>query len=150
MKVLFKKHVVNVWKPWEVKDVKPGYAQNFLFPHGHAVEYTDVIAKSMKQSQKKEEAHRIELIENRHEIVEKLNGNKLEFQLKTWANDKVYGWIWEKDILTALKKKYKVELTKKHVELMDGHLKKLWSHDIYIKVWKDAMAKMQVIISAQS
>jgi hypothetical protein len=27
---------------------------------------------------------------------------------------------------------------------MDGHLKKLWEHDVYIKLWKDAMAKMKV------
>ena len=147
MKVLFKKHVINVWKPWEIKEVKAWYAQNFLFPHGHAVEYTAQIAKSLKTSQKKEEAHRIELIANRHEIVEKLNGQTLEFALKTWAWEKVYGWVWEKDILLQLKKKYKVELTKKHIELMDGHLKKLWEHDVYVKVWKDAMAKMKVLVT---
>ena len=147
MKVLFKKHVINVGKVWEIKEVKPWYAQNFLFPNGSAVEYTSQVAKSIKTSQKKEEAHRIELIANRHEIVEKLNGQTLAFKLKTWANDKVYGGIGEKDILQELKKKFKVELTKKHVELMDGHLKKLWDHDVYIKVGKDAMAKMKVHIS---
>jgi len=147
MKVLFKKHVINVGKPWEIKEVKPWYAQNFLFPAGHAIEYTPQIERSMKSSQKREEAHRIELIANRHEIVEKLNGKILEFELKTWVNEKVYGGIWEKDILLELKKNFKVELTKKHIELMDGHLKKLWEHDVYIKVGKDAMAKMKAHIS---
>ncbi len=150
MKVLFKKHVINVGKVWEIKEVKPWYAQNFLFPNGSAVEYTAQVAKSMKTSQRKEEAHRIELIANRHEIVEKLNGQTLDFELKTWGNDKVYGGIWEKDILLQLKKKFKVDLTKKHIDLMDGHLKKLWEHDVYVKVWKDAMAKMKAVISPLS
>jgi len=148
MKVLFKKHVVNVGKVGEVKEVKPGYAQNFLFPQGHAVEYTPQIAKSIKMSQRKDEAHRRDLLENRYEIAETLNGKELHFHLKTWASDKVYGWIGEKDILEAIKKEFKTELSKKHVELHDGHLKRLWSHDVFIKVWKDAMAKMTVHLHA--
>lgn len=149
MKVLFKKHVINVGKVGEVKEVKSGYAQNFLFPQWSAVEYTPAIAKSMKNSQIKQEAHRRELVENRHDLVSILNGKTLNFSLKTWVNDKVYGWIGEKDIIALVKKNFKIELTKKHIDLMDWHLKKLWEHDVYIKVWKDAMAKMKVDISAE-
>jgi hypothetical protein len=31
----------------------------------------------------------------------------------------------------------------------DGHLKKLWEHQIFIKLWKDAMTKIFVNIEAQ-
>lgn len=150
MKVLFKKHVVNVWKVWEIKEVKPGYAQNFLLPQGHAVEVTDAVLKKMKQAGQKDEAHRRDLISGRHEIVEKLNGKSLQFSLTSWENGKVYGGIGEKDIISEIKKLYKIELSKKHISLMDGHLKKLWEHDVYIKLWKDAMAKMKVELKPTS
>lgn len=149
MKVLFLKHVINVWKEWEIKEVKPWYAANMLFPKGLAVELTPEAEKKHKDKLKREEAHKRELIENRHNIVDKINWIKLDFTLKTWANHKVYGWIWEKDILSTLKKKFKIDLTKKHIDMPDWHIKKLWESQIYIKLGKDAMAKIFVNINEE-
>ena len=146
MKVLFLKHVINVWKEGEIKEVKPGYAANMLFPKGLAVELTQEAEKKHKDKLKKEDAHKRELIENRHNLSEILNHKKLEFTLKTGVNHKVYGWIWEKDIIQEIKKKYKIELSKKHIEMPDGHIKKLWENQIFIKLGKDAMAKIFIII----
>ncbi len=147
MKVLFLKHVVNVWKEWEIKEVKPGYAANMLFPKWYAIELTPEAEKKHKEKLKKQEAHKREMIENRHNLVEQLNNKKLNFTLKTWANHKVYWGIWEKDIISEIKKKFKIELSKKHIEMPDGHIKKLWENQIFIKLWKDAMAKMFVVIN---
>ncbi len=149
MKVLFLKHVINVWKQWEIKEVKPGYAANMLFPKGLAIELTPEAESRHKAKLKREEAHKRELIENRHKISETLNGQKLEFALKTWANDKVYWGIWEKDIIREIKKKFKIDLTKKHIDMPDGHIKKLWENQIFVKLWKDAMAKVFIIIKKQ-
>ena len=66
MKVLFLKHVVNVGKEGEIKDVKPGYAANCLFPQGFAIELTPAEEKKYKAKLKREDTHRRELIENRH------------------------------------------------------------------------------------
>ena len=149
MKVLFLKHVINVWKEGEIKEVKPWYAANMLFPKGYAIELTAENEKKYKEKWKKEERHRMELIENRHSISETINGKSLTFTLRTWANKKVYWWIGEKDIIAEIKKLYKVELTKKHIEMPDGHLKKLWENQVFIKLWKDSMAKVTIIINEE-
>ena len=149
MKVLFLKHVLNVWKEGDIKEVKPGYAANMLFPKGLAVELTPAAEKKHKDKLKREETHKRELIENRHNLSEILNWVKLEFTLKTWANHKVYWWIWEKDIIVEIKKKHKIELSKKHIEMPDGHIKKLWESQVYIKLGKDAMAKVFIIINEE-
>jgi len=147
MKVLFLKHVINVWKPWDVKDVKPGYAANMLFPKGLAIELTPQAEKEHKAKLQREESHKRWLIEGRHNVVDQLNNKKLEFVVKTGANHKVYWWVWEKDIIREIKKNFNIELTKKHINMMDGHIKKLWEHQIFVKLWKDAMAKMFVIVN---
>jgi ribosomal protein L9 len=69
--------------------------------------------------------------------------------LKTWWWDKVFGWIWEKDIIEKVKKDFKIELSKKHIDLPDGHIKKLWEHQVFIKLWKDAMAKMFISVERE-
>lgn len=146
MKVLFLKHVINVWKEWEIKEVKPGFAANMLFPKWLAIELTPQAEKEHKEKMKREDAHKRWLIENRHRISDELNWQKLEFVLKTWTNHKVYGGIWEKDVIREIKKKFKIELSKKHIDMPDGHIKKLWESQIYIKLGKDAMAKMFILI----
>jgi len=149
MKVLFLKHLINVGKEWEIKEVKPGYASNMLIPQWLAIELTPEAEKKYRDKIKKDEKHRMELIENRHIISESLNHKKLDFVLKTWTNNKVYGWIWEKDIIEYIKKKFKIELTKKHIDMPNGHLKKIWEHIVYIKLWKDAMAKIFININEE-
>jgi hypothetical protein len=44
-----------------------------LLPQGLAVELTPEVEKQYKEKQKKEEKHRQMLIEDRHNIVEKIN-----------------------------------------------------------------------------
>lgn len=149
MKVLFLENVLHVAKKGDIKEVKPGYAQNMLFPKKLAVELSQQVEAEMKAKQKKDDAHRRELLENRHNISENLTWKKLYFKLKTWAWNKVYGGIWEKDIISEIKNKFKIELTKKHIDMPDGHLKKLWEKDIYIKLGKDAMAKLTVVVESE-
>lgn len=149
MKVLFLEHVINVWKKWEIKEVKPGYAANMLLPKWLAVELTPAAEKDHKDKLKREETHKRQLIEWRHSISETLNGKKLEFTLRTWTNSKVYWWIWEKDIIREIKKKFKIDLAKKHIDMPSGHIKKLWESQVFVKLWKDAMAKIFIIIKEQ-
>jgi len=59
--------------------VSDSYASNFLIPKKLAKRLTPQEEKKLLQEQKKQEAHRVELLENRHKIVEELNGITLEF-----------------------------------------------------------------------
>jgi ribosomal protein L9 len=42
-----------------------------------------------------------------------------------------------------------LDLTKKHINLPWGHIKKIWESQVFIKLGKDAMAKMFVIIESE-
>ncbi|MCP4523423.1 MAG: 50S ribosomal protein L9 [Candidatus Gracilibacteria bacterium] len=148
MKVLFLQNVIHVAKAGEIKDVKPGYAANMLFPKNLAKELTPEIEQQYKNQLKKEDFHRRELLENRHNLTDILNGKEFIFTLKTGVNDKVYGAIGEKDIIQAVKKKHKIELSKKHV-LLDGHIKTLGETTVFIKLGKGSQAKIKVIINAE-
>lgn len=146
MRVLFLKHVINVWKPWEIKEVKTGYASNMLIPQGLAVEMTPEAEKKHLEKIKREEKRRMSLIENRHSIVDELNWKRLEFSLKTWENWKIFWWVNENDIINSIKKNFKLELDRKHIDMPDWIIKKLGEHYIYIKLGKDSMAKMIVFV----
>ncbi len=149
MKVLFLKHVINVWKEGDIKDVKPWYAQNFLFPKWLAIELTLEEERKHNDKLKKDDLHRRELIENRHNIADTLNWKTLEFKLKTWWWNKVFWAIWEKDIINEIKKVFKIDLSKKHIQMQSWHIKKIWEEFVFINIWKDAKAKIIVKVNAE-
>ena len=149
MKVIFLENVVHVAKKGDIKEVKSGYAQNMLFPKKLATPLSPESEKQMKNKINRDENHRRELVENKHNIAEELNHKKLNFKLKADNTWKVFGSIWEKDIIREVKKIFKLELTKKHIDMPGGHIKKLWESDVFIKLWKDAMAKIFIIIEKE-
>lgn len=149
MKVLFLEHVINVAKKGDIKEVSAGYAANMLIPKGLAKELTPQAEKELKEQVKKDQKHRQELIENRHKIAQQLNGQKFEFQVRTGVGEKVYGGIGEKDIIRKIKAKFKIELGKKHISLNDGHIKKLGETQVFVKLGKDAKAKLFITLTPE-
>lgn len=144
MKVLFLQLVPNVGHVWEVKEVSDSYAANFLIPKKLAKKLSPEDEKKLAEQQKKQEAQRVELIQNRHKIVEQLNGQSFDFQAKIGENGKMFGSIAEKDIIQEIKKKFKIELQKKHIVMHGWHIKKLGSENVYVKLSEDSMAKIIV------
>lgn len=146
MKVLFLKLVPNVWHVWEIKEISDSYARNFLIPKWLAKKLDEKDEQKIKQEEKKKEEQRRNLVENRHKIIEKLNWKTLIFKAKTLENGKMFGWVWEHDIIERIFKDFWVKLEKKNIDLMDWHIKKLWKKDVYIKLSSDSIAKLTVII----
>ncbi|MGC8977145.1 MAG: 50S ribosomal protein L9 [Candidatus Ratteibacteria bacterium] len=55
MKVIFLKDYEGKGKKGEIKEVKDGFARNFLIPYGYALEATDQNIKIIKEKEKLEE-----------------------------------------------------------------------------------------------
>lgn len=151
MKVIFTEHVLHVGKKWEIKEVSSGYASNFLFPKNLAKPYTKNIENNIQASEQKKEAERRVLLGNKQELVDKLVWEEFPFTLK-WSWTKVYGSILPKDIAEYISKKYRIPVTKKHIDLWGVHsaLKTLWKHDIYVNFGENYAAKSVVNVTLES
>lgn len=145
MKVFFLKLVPNVGHIWEVKEVSDSYARNFLIPKWFAKKIDANEEKRLKEESKKIEEKRRTLIEDKHKIIEKLNWKTIIFKAQTLDNWKMFWWIKESDIIKQVKVNFDIELDKKHINMPNWHIKKIWNQDIYIKLW-DVMAKINIIV----
>lgn len=145
MKVLFLKLVPNVGHAWEIKEISDSYARNFLIPKWLAKKLSPEEEKQLQAQEKKQEESRRNLVQNKHKIIEALNGKTLVFKAKTLDNGKMFGWIGEHDILERISKDFKIDLEKKHIDMLNGHIKKIGSKDIYVKLW-ESMAKITIIV----
>lgn len=151
MKVIFTQNVLHVGKQWEIKEVSSGYASNFLFPKKLAKPYTKEVENIIQASEQKKESERRVLLWNKQELVDTLVWEVFPFTLK-WTGVKVYGSILPKDIAEYISKKYRIPVTKKHIDLWGVHsaLKTLWKHDIYVNFGENYAAKAVVEITLDS
>lgn len=147
MKVIFLQHVLNVGKVWEIKEVSDSYARNALLPKKLVKQITKEEEKRLEEKKKKEEKNRVLKVEHRHELWEKLNGKTYVFSLNKDVSWKSFWSIGEKEIIEELKKDMKLDFKKSEIVMSDGHIKKPWNYDVFVKLWEWEMAKIIIKIS---
>lgn len=142
MEVIFIKDLKNQGKKGEIKNVKDGYAENFLINKGYAIKATkENIDKLNKDKAKAKEEDEIKREEAR-ELKKKLEKIILTFKVKTGESDKVFGSISLKQIKDELKKE-NFNFEKSQIKLLDS-LASLGFHNIEITIYKDITAKVKV------
>lgn len=147
MEVLLLKNVPNVGKEWEIVNVKDGMASNMLFPKWLAKRISAQDKKRLEEKSKHDEAKRLELIERRHEIADELRNASFVFKIKWNWKWKIHGHIWEKELISEIKKKFWYELTKKNIDMWkDWHFKKAEKRDVFIKMQWEIVSKISVEI----
>ncbi len=147
MKVLFIKFLPNVGHIWDIKEVSHAYATNFLIPKWYVKTLTPQEEQKIIQDEKKLEEKRRNLILNKHKILETLNHKEFKFVLNKQSNNKAFWSIKEKDVIDKIKADFKIELEKKHIDFgPEGHIKKIWSRFVYIKLSSEDQAKITITV----
>lgn len=129
MKVIFREDVAGVAKAFEMKNISPGYARNFLFPRKLAFA---VPSNEADQLIKKAEQHTARLATQHKEQSAALSTlhNKM-VMLKAPGNDSgvLFGGVSEKVILAALKEQHGVVLPVGSLKL-DAPIKRVGEHSV--------------------
>lgn len=141
MKVIFIKDLKKQGKKGEIKEVKDGYAKNFLIKNGYAVKQTPESIKILERENDKKQKEDEENRKNAKELKTKLEQEKLVFTVKTGDHDKVFGSISLKQIKEKLDGKYKLD--KKQI-IIKNPISSLGFHEIEINLYKDIVAKLKI------
>lgn len=142
MKVLFVKDMKKVAKKGDIKEVKDGYAENYLIKNGYAVKVTN---QSMTSFEKEKQKEQDELKQKRQEaelIKKELEKIVLTFKVKTGEQDKVFGTISSKQIKDELHKQgFKIE--KRDIDITSS-LSSLGMHNVDINLFKEIKATIKI------
>ncbi len=84
--------------------VKSGYARNFLFPRGLAIEANDSNERLLRHALSAITSKRVKLRAEAEKIAEDMKAKKLEFSLKSGESGKTFGSITTKEIEAELGK----------------------------------------------
>lgn len=142
MEVIFIKDLKNQGKKGQIKQVKDGYAENFLIKQGYAViKNKENLAKLQHEQEIKMQQDK-ESKEKAKTIKEQIEKETLEFKVKTGEQDRVFGSISIKQIKDELSKKgYSIE--KSQIDI-PSPIASLGFHNINIKLYPEITAKVKI------
>ena len=92
MKVLLLSDVKGQGKKGDVLNVSDGYARNFLFPRGLAVEATEGNVKNVETQKANEVKKKAEELQKAKELAKKISDYTVKIEVKTGENGKLFGF----------------------------------------------------------
>ena len=142
MKAILKQDVKGHGKKGELVQVSDGYARNFLFPRGLAMEAN---AQAMNELKNREESVRYH-----HEMDQKAareTAALLEGKVTARAgqNGKLFGSVTTKEVAEELKKQLSVDVDKRKITMAD--IKAFGSYTAEIKLMQGIAAKLTVMVT---
>lgn len=142
MEVIFIKDLKNQGKKGQIKNVKDGYAENFLIKQGYAVMKTKESLAKLESEQRNKAAQDAENKKQAAAFKSELDKVVIEFKVKTGAGDRVFGSISVKQIKDELEKK-NFKIDKSQIEITN-QIATLGFHNVNIKLYPGINATIKV------
>ena len=146
MKVILIQDVKGTGKKGDIKEVKDGYARNFLIKQKLAVEATNANINIL-EGQQAHAQHKIDTeTENAKKTASVLEGKVLKTAVKAGANGKLFGSVTAKDISKLIKDTHGLEVDKKKIVLKND-IKTFGTFEAEAKLYNGVTAKFSVQVT---
>ena len=146
MKVIFFFFFKGVANEGDVKDVKEGYAKNFLFKQKLALEATPANMKAHEEKlESLKEQEKLKIAEAKA-LAEKLKAAKIEFNQKAGDTGRLYGAVTSQEISDALAK-IGIHIDKKLFDIKEP-IKEAGTHTVKVNIYKEVKSQLTVVINA--
>lgn len=145
MKVILKADVKNLGKKGELVNTSDGYARNFLFPKGLAVEANATAMNDFNNKESAKKFHKAEEIKAAKEDAAKLDGKTVKVTAKAGANGKLFGSVTGKDISLAIKAQLGIDVDKRKISVAD--IKQFGTYEAELKIYQGINAKISVQVT---
>ena len=142
MKVIFIKDLRGQGKRGDIKEVKDGFAENYLIKNGYAKKLTEQNYNQYLVEKKEEKDLDQKNRKEANALKDKLAKLELTFKVKTGEQDRVFGSVSSKQIKEELEKK-SIIIDKKQIEL-DSGLSTLGYHNVNVLLYKDIIGVVKV------
>lgn len=147
MKVILTDDVEAIGKKGEIKEVKEGYARNYLLPKRLAIEATSSNIKFWQQQSKVLEKKELKLKESASELASRLDGTRVTIRVKAGEEGKLFGSVTSQNIADALSG-MGFQISRKQIEL-ESPLKHVGTYEVTIALHKDIKPKIMVEVAPE-
>ena len=148
MKIILREDIDRVGSTGDVKDVKRGFARNFLLPRGLAEAATPAALKELDRRKAAILEKRAKAVASAQELAKKVNGTALSFTRPAGPDGALFGSVGRNDIAKSLQASG-FDVDRSQVQL-ETPLKAVGDCDVEIRLRPGVSAKVKVSVVARS
>ncbi len=147
MEVILREDIKTLGKAGEMVRVKPGYARNYLLPHGLAFEATEGNKKRIAAETKARGTRNAAEKTEAEKAAARLSSVSLTLPGKAGEEGKLFGSITAQDIADALAKQGHT-VDRRRIEL-DHPIKSIGEHVVTVRLHPEVHAEVRVAVVAE-
>lgn len=149
MKVVFLENVEGTAQVGEVKDVKSGFARNYLLPRRLAAPAVEPYLRWAQARALREEKHQGELDKNAAAVAERIEGTRISLSARVGETGKLYGSITSIHIATEVAKLLgEAEFDHRKVLLSEA-IKEVGVQPVRLRLTRNVEATIEVEVFAE-
>lgn len=149
MDVILLEKMHNLGALGDVVKVKPGFARNYLIPHGKAQRATPQNIAEFESRRGDLEKAQAEALVGAQERAQKLEGLMLQMTRKAGVDGKLFGSVTNYDVAEALAAAGH-DISKASIRMPQGPLKQIGEHEITLSLHADVTAQIKVSVLGET
>jgi len=145
MRVVFLEDVDGVAHGGDIKEVKNGFARNYLIPKNLAVPANHNALQRVEKLSRQAGVTRIQLLSDLKELAQELDGRRVDVEMRAGSSGRLYGSVTNTIIADALSEMTASEVERRTVEI-DEPIRDLGVYDLAIRLHPEVSASIQVVV----
>jgi large subunit ribosomal protein L9 len=144
MKIILTEDVHQIGYAGDIKEVKPGFARNFLLPNRLAIAATPAALREWDKAKDAREARRSKAVEAAKASASKIDGTALSFARPVGEGGKLFGSVGRADIAKSLSASgFTVDKTQVDLE---NPFKEVGEYEVTLRLRPGVSAKVKVSV----
>lgn len=148
MKVILKQDVKSQGKKGDLINVSDGYARNFLFPKGLAIEASKQAINELEGKNAAQQFHKNMEEQKARNIAERLKEITLNMTAKAGNGGRLFGSITSKDVAKALEEQTGIKVDKRKIDLPDG-IKSCGVTEVKVQLYPQIFGTFKVSVTEE-
>ncbi len=145
MRVVFLEDVPGVAQGGDVKEVKNGFARNYLIPKSLATPATHNALQRIEKLQRQAQVTRVKQLEDMKELAAELDGSQISVEMRAGSTGRLYGSVTTAIIAARLGEMTEKEIDRRTVTLSEP-IRDLGEYDLTLDLHPDVQAGVSVLV----
>ncbi len=147
MRVILKRDIKGVGREGDIKDVKDGYARNFLLPQGAAVVADTGAVKNWERHREQREERERTLRADAEATAARLRELRLEIGVRAGEKDRLFGSVTNREIIDLIAQQG-IEIDRHSVHLREP-IRTVGDHRVDVRLMPGVEAQVTVTVIPQ-
>ena len=145
MKVVFLEDVAGVARGGDVKEVKNGFARNYLIPKSLAVPATHNAFQGVERLAREADVTRVKRLEDMKALAAELNGFQVNIDMRAGSGGRLYGSVTNVMIAEALAELTDREIDRRIIEIEEP-IRRMGNFEVNVRLDAEVEAKINVLV----